>query len=410
MSTFAPANIVDLTGQRIDMNSWVGWATWWETSIDMGSGITTLYIQPVRAITKDRVERGPLFRLSFVSVVDTGEKLLEAIANGRNAPKNKPAACLTAGEFVLRMQDSTYEHLVGGLAELEGEHPTDATGDTNRYLGEHIRIIAPTAIGAIVPDVQAEIRLNFCMPYSLYSPERKEQAMANLDGVYYCYVNEVYHELDIKVGTVVPEGYAAITRYGSQSGNNVSIDIGDRTTEIIFARGYQLVNRGSKGRTYGVRQVIENIIDEINADYGRSLDVGEVRRMLKAYTAGGRLPRLKVARGTTDGYLDGDTQREMITRKRTIVARALAIYIRSTLNQEGGEIGSNLDTATIYGGGGYLFIDPLKEGVPGDKELENGVLKDLYLPSDAEYLNAAYMQELIALQTQLKPTMWERKR
>lgn len=33
------ANIVDLTGQRIDLSNWLGWAHWWEASLDMGSGI-----------------------------------------------------------------------------------------------------------------------------------------------------------------------------------------------------------------------------------------------------------------------------------------------------------------------------------------------------------------------------------
>jgi hypothetical protein len=409
MNTLA-ANIAELTGSRIDLSNFLGWAAWYEASLDMGSGITTCYIQPVKAVTRDRVERGPIFRLSFPSVVDTGEKLLEAIANVRNAPKNKPASCLTAGEFVLRMQEGKFEHLVGSLAELEGEHPTDAKGDPDRYWSEHIRIIACTVLGAIIPDVRAEVRLNFCMPFTLYSPERKVRAIANLDGLYFCYVNEVYHELDIKVGTVVPEGYASITKYGSPSGNNVSIDIGDRTTEVIFAPGFKLVSRDSEGRTYGVRQVIEGIISEIGTNYGRMLEVEEVRVLLKAYTSGVRLPRLKVARGTSDGYLDGDAQREIITRKVVTMARALAKFIRATLNKEGAEIGSNLDTATIYGGGSYIFWSPLKDGISGDSELENGVLHDLYLPPDAEYLNAAYMQELVAQQTQLKPDMWERKR
>lgn len=403
-------NIIELTGQRIDLTTWLGWANWWECALDMGSGITTLYAQPVKAITKDRVERGPIFRLSFPSVVDTGEKLLEAIANGRNAPKGRPASALTAGEFVLRLHNSRYEHLVGTLADMEGEHPTDAKGDPDRYWGEHIIIAACTGLGAIIPDLHAEVRLNFCMPFTLYSQERKERAMSNLDGLYRCYMNEVYHELDIKVGTVIPEGYAAITRYGSPTGNNVSIDIGDRTTEVIFARGFKLINRDSEGRTYGVRQVIEGICEEIATDYGRMLEVEEVRVMLKAYTAGIRLPRLKVARGTADGYLDGEAQREIITRKVTTMARALVKFIRATLNKEGAEIGSNLDTATIYGGGGYIFYGPLKDGIVGDPELENGVLKDLYLPPEAEYLNASYMQEMIAQQTQLRPAMWERKR
>src|SRR5439155_13071915 len=168
------ATVVDLTGQRIDLSTWIGWATWWEASLDMGSGITTAYCQPIKAIAPERAERGPLFRLSFPSVVDTGEKLLETIANGRNAPKNKPASILSVGEFVLRLQNSRYQHLVGSLADLEGEHPTDAKGDPDRCWGEHIKIIADTAICAIVPDVHAEIRLNICMPFTLYSPERKE--------------------------------------------------------------------------------------------------------------------------------------------------------------------------------------------------------------------------------------------
>ena len=122
--------------------------------------------------------------------------------------------------------------LFRSLADLEGEHPTDAKGDPDRYWGDHIKVVACTAIGAIIPDVSAQVRLNFCMPFTLYSPERKERAIANLDGLYYCYLNEVYHEIDLRVGTVVPEGFAAITRYGSPTGNNVSIDVGDRTTEI----------------------------------------------------------------------------------------------------------------------------------------------------------------------------------
>src|SRR5258706_15537616 len=106
MSTMTSLNIVDLTGQKIDLSTWLGWATWWEASLDMGSGITTVYMQLVKAITKERTERGPIFRLSFPSVMDTGEKLLSIIANGRNAAKGRPTSVLTAGEFVLRMQGS----------------------------------------------------------------------------------------------------------------------------------------------------------------------------------------------------------------------------------------------------------------------------------------------------------------
>lgn len=404
-------NIVDLTGQKINLENWIGWADWWEASLDMGSGISTGYIQPVKAITKERSERGPIYRLSLPSVVDTGEKLLERIANGRLAPKGKPASVLGAGEFVLRSDNNNrFEHLVGSLADLEGDHPTDAKGDPNRYWGEHIRTIAQTVFGAIIPDVHAEIHMNFCMPFSLYKPENKERAVANLDGVYTCYVNEVYHQLDIRVGTVVPEGFAAITRYGSPTGNNCAIDIGDRTTEIIFAKGFKLVSRDSDGKIYGVRQVIEAVQEEFANVYGRSLDVEDTRILLKGYTSRIRLPKLKVAKGGQDGWLDSDMQYEIISRKAIPLARALATFIRATLNKEGAEIGSNLDTATVYGGGAYIFHGPLKDGITDDPELENGVLKDLYLPSEPEYLNASYMYELVAQLSQMRPEIWARKR
>ena len=61
-------------------------------------------------------------------------------------------------------------------------------------------------------------------------------------------------------------------------------------------------------------------------------------------------------------------------------------------------------------GGRFDWASFFRDGIPGDSELENGVLHDLYLPPEAEYLNAAYMQELVGQQTILKPTMWERRR
>lgn len=414
ISMTTTAQVIELTGQRIALDSWTGWATWWEGSLDMGSGITTAYLQPIKAITQERVERGPIFRLSLPSVVDTGEKLLARIANARVAPRSRPASVLGVGEFVLRPVGSPFEHLVGNLADLEGEHPTDAKGVQNRYWGEHIRVIAQTVFGAIVPDLRAEIRMNICMPYSLYTPENKEQAMANLDGVYLCYVNEVYHELDLRVGSVIPEGFAAITQYGDPSGNNVAIDVGDRTTEIIFAKGFKLISRDSDGKLYGVRQIIEAIQQELASVYGKSLDVEEVRILLKAYTARVRLPRLKVPKGSSDGALDSETQYELIARKILPVARAIATFVRAALNKEGAEVGSNLDMAIIYGGGGYIFHGPLKDGIPGDSELERGVLRELVLPPEAEFLNASYMHQAVATQTQVAISrgikLWERKR
>lgn len=412
MSITNSNQVKDLTGERIDLSAWIGWASWWEAGLDMGSGISTLYIQPVRFYTKDRTERGPLWRLSIPSVVDTGEGLLARIANGRAASRKQPAQALLAGEFVLRPESGRYEHLVGQLAEMEGEHPSDAKGDPNRYWGEHIKIVAQTLLGAIIPDVvRAHIRLTVCMPFSLHSqPGNKERVMANLDGIYCCYVNEVYRELDIRVGSVVPEGYAAVYKFGSATGNNCAIDIGDRTTEIIFARGYKLVSRDSDGKLYGVRQLIEGLQEEFATVYGKSLETEDARTLLKGYTARMRLPRLKVPRGTTDGFLDSDAQYEVISRKILPLARALATFVRATLNKEGADVGSNLETVTIYGGGSYLFHGPLSQGIEGDAELADGVLRDLYLPEDAEYLNAAYLQELVGQLGQLKPDIWERVR
>jgi len=407
--------IVELTGQRIELNSWLGVASWWEAGLDPGTGISTIYIQPVKLISRDRPpERGPIFRLSIPSIIDTGENSLARIANVRAAPKNRPASALHVGEFVIRTMNSKDEHLVGPLAELEGEHPTDRKGNPSRYWGEHILAIARALLAAIIPDTKAEIRLNLCMPFSLYTQENKEKAIQNLEGIHPYYFNEIYKEFEIKIGAVFPEGYAAITKYGSPNGNNVGIDIGDRTTEIIFAKGFKLVSRDSEGYIYGVRQVIEAIQEELLSIYGKSLDIEDIRIILKAYTSRTHLPSLKVPRGTRDGFLDSEAQYEIIARKTLPLARAIATCIKSLLNKEGAEIGSDLDTSTCYGGGAYLIHGPLCYGIPNDSELENGVLHDLYLPSDAEYINAAYLQEAVAAQTlsaqQRGIDIWERKR
>src|SRR5437764_4042360 len=105
-NVMATPNVVELSGHRVDLAGIAGQADYWEAGRDMGSGISTLYIQAVKAISKERTERSSIYRLSFPSMVDTGEGLLTAIANIRNAPRNRPASCLQAGEFVLRMGDS----------------------------------------------------------------------------------------------------------------------------------------------------------------------------------------------------------------------------------------------------------------------------------------------------------------
>ena len=88
----------------------------------------------------------------------------------------------------------------------------------------------------------------------------------------------------------------------------------------------------------------------------------------------------------------------------------MATFIRARLNQEGADVGANLETVSIYGGSSHLLYDLLKNGVPGDPDLEGGVLPDLFLPFEPEYLNALYLLELVAQQTQNNAARWERKR
>ena len=398
-SAVDPTTIVDLTGQRIDLTPWANWADHWEWGLDPGTGITTHYGQAVKNIANGRTERSPIFRLSYPSVAASGEGLLEEIGNTRNAPKDNPASKLEADELVLQIDGEVGDDLVGPIAYYEGTLANDAKGDQNRYWGKHIRRLALAGLGAIIPDSKAQVHLNFCMPLSLYSQENKELAMSNLEAAYSFALNGVRHEFDLRVGTVIPEGFAAITKFGSPKGMNMAADIGDRTMEIVIAKGFKLIYRDSVPTDFGVRQLINEIIHEIKTVNGRALTVDEVRALLKIYTAKQLLPRLKVAKGTEDGYLYDAQLRRIIEKKRNGMGEDLQTLVRQALNQEGAIIGSNLETCTIYGGGGIIFYELLRDAL----------LPDLYLPADAEYLNADYAFRLIDQHTQLDPHKWDRK-
>lgn len=392
-------SIIDLTGQRADLQTWRNWAKFWEVGLDPGTGITTVCVQGVREVANGKQDRSPIFRRSFPSVVASGENLLASIGNVRNAPPDNPAAKLAVDEYILQIAGEINDDLVGPIAYSEGLNWTDAKGDPGRYWGTHIRRLALNGC-SIIPDKNANIHLNLCMPLSLFSADNKKLVMENLDGVYAFAHNSIAHEFDLRVGTTIPEGVAAIIKYGNASGKNLALDIGDRTMEVILANGLAVTFRDSHPTEFGVRQLLDAVQKEIMTAHGRNLPISAVRDMVKFFSSKQPLPQLKVPKGTESGYLSNEQQRTIIAKKQVSMKKDLVGLIRQFISKDGAVAGGDIDTATIYGGGAYLFYEDLK------REL----LPDLYKPNEAEYLNAHYALETVQLHTELDPARWNRKR
>lgn len=387
---------LDLTGQRVDLSPWANWADYWEAGLDPGTGITTMYVQGVKVSAQGKQDRTPLYRISFPSVVASGEHLLEAIGNMRNAPKDNPAAKLGLDEYVLQIESEITDDLVGAIAYTEGKIWTDAKGDPDRYWGSHIKRLTLTGL-SIIPDRRATVHLNLCMPLSLYDRDNKERVIINLTGVYTYALNGVPHKMDIRVGTVIPEGAAAIVKHGVVSGRNLAVDIGDRTMEIILANGLQVSFRDSAPTEFGVRLLLDDVHQELMVVHGRDVSISDIRTMVKLYCASIAIPQLKVPKGTETGYLTSEQLAGIIRRKQTSMLRDLMGLIRQRVSKDGAVAGASLDSATIYGGGAYLFYIGLQENL----------LPELYMPNAAEYLNAYYAYETVQ---QADPAKWTKKR
>ena len=397
MSTVATqTSILDLSGQRVDLSPWRDWADYWEAGLDPGTGITTVYVQGVKQLAQGKQDRTPLFRISFPSVVASGEHLLAAIGNMRNAPRDNPAARLGLDEYVLQIEGEITDDLVGAIAYTEGKIWTDAKGDPDRYWGGHIKRLGLTGL-SIIPDKHAIVHLNLCMPLSLYDRDNKERVIENLTGLYKFAMNGISREMDIRVGTVIPEGAAAIVKYGTVSGRNLAVDIGDRTMEIILANGLQISFRDSAPTEFGVRLLLDEVHQEIKVEHGRDVSISDVRAMVKLYCANSTIPQLKVPKGTPTGFLTSEQLAAIIRRKQTSMLRDLTGLIRQRISKDGAVAGASLDSATIYGGGAYLFYSGLQEGL----------LPSLFMPPSAEYLNAYYAYETVQ---QADPAKWNKKR
>src|SRR5882762_9183831 len=152
----------------------------------------------------------------------------------------------------------------------------------------------------------------------------------------------------------------AVSLYGNAKARQGIIDIGERTTDIGQTDGQTPINRWCKAEVYGVGKIIDTLINEIRAQYKRSLRISEARTILKAYTDERPMPTIKVGRTPIP-------ENEIISIIETAKSsewNAIETFIDVIWNEEGTEVGSSLELILCIGGGGKVWQKELRAKFP----------------------------------------------
>lgn len=288
-----------------------------------------------------------------------GDANFDKFVNDRSTSTNATlASVMRPGEIAIGYDGK--EYFVGTLAEKEGINTTSAKGSLKRYTDLHSRILFLALYGALVKKKLSECRLVTGAPISLFDKQNRSAIKQNLSGEHRFTWNGEERVVHVKVGTVTREGVKALAIYGDPNERDGVIDIGERTCDIGQAEGQSPINRMCKAETLGVGKVLDAIIAEIKAKYRVAVSLGNMRAVLKAYTAGRSLPPIKVS-----GVPIPDMElKHIIETARMREWKAIETFIDQTWNEEGTVVGSNLNMVLCIGGGSMVWRNELMQKFP----------------------------------------------
>jgi hypothetical protein len=314
---------------------------------------------------------------------------------GRGDIDSKLADVLRKNEYTVTLSNgSTFF-----LADLvrEGKNATDALGHQGRYWGDHSRLLLMCLAALLTPEQDIELRLVTALPVSLYSKENRRKVKQALEGFHrYSFGTkgrEQTRDLVVKVGYVGMEGQGILVHAGAETGDQVVLDIGHRTTDIVVADGQVLTTKACKGNhEIGVGLIYDDVRQFIKS-HGRNPNNALLEEVMYAYAHGKSFP--KSLKGDRGEELEPGV-REVIERSIKRVGKSLQTFLSATLNSEGMNAGADYDTLFLAGGGAYYFEEIIKALIPR-----------VELVSDAELANAAGYLDLACSLESARPTIWE---
>jgi len=356
---------------------------------DPGSGFGSLIVTTIIVEDGKIVEKHPPLKLTIPSLI--GSANFAKFTNDRATRTTATLANVMQNDEIA-LGYNRKEYFIGPLAETEGTNTTSAKGALKRYTDIHSRLLFLGMYASLVAEQEGEVRLVTGAPMSLFDRDTRAAIKENLEGEHPFTFNGEERIVKVKVGTVTREGVKALSLYGNAKARQGIIDIGERTTDIGQTDGQTPINRWCKAEVYGVGKIIDTLINEIRAQYKRSLRISEARTILKAYTDERPMPTIKVGRTPIP-------ENEIISIIETAKSsewNAIETFIDVIWNEEGTEVGSSLELILCIGGGGKVWQKELRAKFPQavfpqESDLFPGESEEAILIANAEaYHNLAF--------------------
>jgi len=268
-------------------------------------------------------------------------------------------------------------------------------GDSARYWSLHSQVLLLALASALIPEMDAELRLVTALPVSLYEKENRRNVKRGLEGYYRFTANGRERELVIKVGAVVMEGQGVMVHHSEQGREaQAVIDIGERTTDLVaIDADNSPLMRYCRGKAFGVGQVIDEITEAIRKTYGRKVPSNVAHNVLRAYANNDPLPAIKV--GKSD--IPTDHIESVIERAINNTGQSIVTFISSAWNSDGARVGSDFEAIYVAGGGAYYFTDIIR-----------AILPEAEMVEEPEHANVMGYHDLALGLEDIKSTIWER--
>jgi hypothetical protein len=264
---------------------------------------------------------------------------------------------------------------VGQLALTEARDATAARNDVTRYWSGHtLKLLLATA-GAAGLDGQT-VRIMTGLPVSVWTPEARRAVQKGLQGVHQFVLNGKPMSLTVDAVGVMMEGAAVLAGFPLDKDTpQAVIDIGGRTTDLMWFLGTTPVGRLCAGLEAGVEKAMDMVGQTILEGVGRHLAPMELHKVFRAYAAGKSSPTL-YHRGQTldqDGYVAAAVD---------AVAGDVLSFVSRTWGDDRGQVATDAARVVLIGGGAHYFRDRLR-----------AILPQLVVPATPELANAlGYLQ------------------
>ncbi len=317
---------------------------------------------------------GQAQHLAIPSAVASGT--LSDLQASRAASGQQERAGLGEEDYVL-VHGGTSLYM-GRLALVQAADPQESRGDINRYWSLGALRFLLTLSGALIFDREFRLVVVSGLPAETYSSANRKRVQTALEGTHPFTLNGQERLAHIEVAAVVQEGAGGTVLFGSRKPvKQATIDVGERTTDIWVARGQEAISTLCKGIDKGVGYAADLLAERVFAAYRRKLTTLECRAILQAHvTAGMTYPDIAVSGHTIPraelwGWAEG-----ALRQTGELICSFLRKVLRST---EQGDVGTDLDSALLVGGGAYYFQHDIR-----------AVLPFAEVATDAEFVNALF--------------------